>query len=415
MNKTEKNAVDSKAVATKMVKKAIKNFNEGNRGCVTEMIKIEKGVRFRVDGWVNSDDDDTCKYGVIIKPQIIEGRAYRDYAQTTKTICNSIEREKAFGAFYEAVIETISNAIDQIIKYEIAVEYEMALITSPYGRRSLNYLNEIRTEIEEWVEEEKPLALNIWQSEGVVEAIRGKEWDEELSTDDAFAVRRTCEEYYKDLMSAKVKRLYGEDADCDAYRAMLKKKWEYENSVQEFQKSVKNDRPMLDELVENDTPMLEDDEITDKEKPDMTIRELFEREYDNREQGLVYLREYADEFLTGQELDDFRKMAPCTDGCYLELGENEDGDMYVCGNESAYKTYYDDDYPIVDVYRDMMENMKKEIDDFFKKDNDRELGYRVWSFDNHDAYMKIVNYGWDYGLKFDIGTDGYRGDYVDVA
>lgn len=215
MKRIEKNAVDSKAIATKMVKKAIKNFNEGNRGCVTEMIKIEKGFRFQVDGWVNSDDD----------------------------------------------------------------------------------------------------------------------------------------------------------------------------------------------------------EITDKEKTDMTIRDLFEREYDDHSMfnEPIWLRDYEDEFLTGKELDDFRKMAPCTNGCYLGLGEDEDGDLYVCGNEGDYKTYYVDDYPVVDVYRDMMENMKAEIDEFFKKDNDRELGYRVWSFDNNDAYMKIVNYGWDYGLKFDIGTDGYRGNYVDVA
>lgn len=410
MNRIEKNAVDSKAIATKMVKKAIKDFNEGNRGCVTEMIKIEKGVRFRVDGWVISDDD-TCKYGVVIKPQIIEGRAYRDYAQTTKTICDSIEREKAFGAFYEAVIETISNAIDQTNAYDDRLSKEVLACYTPEVEGNIVKIHKV----DGWMLNNLTEDFFELSGDGVVTIRKDEDGDIWLSIFEYGSYilnndgRKVNQEITKGLKwLVEIWGTYKSVKDCGQY-------WEVEKPILADEISPKNDRPMLDELVENDTPMLEDDEITDKEKTDMTIRDLFEREYDDHYDEPIWLRNYEDEFLTGKELDDFRKMASCTDGCYLELGKDEDGDLCVCGNESAYMTYYDDDYPIVDVYRDMMENMKAEIDEFFKKDNDRELGYRVWSFDNCDAYMKIVNYGWDYGLKFDIGTDGYRGNYVDVA
>lgn len=98
---------------------------------------------------------------------------------------------------------------------------------------------------------------------------------------------------------------------------------------------------------------------------DMTIRKCFEKHKVDDGWGTCVtadpINNYADEFLSSDALKTFFNLVEKNEDWSFYIDEDGDGDLYVSGNEGIYKTYFDDDVPMVQVYSYLMDKMKEEI------------------------------------------------------
>lgn len=97
----------------------------------------------------------------------------------------------------------------------------------------------------------------------------------------------------------------------------------------------------------------------------MTIREFFENnpKEDDGWGGYVSHESinYAVAYFFKEKQDEFKRLAEQTNGWDLNINEDEDGDLYVCGNETAYKQYFEDDVPMTEVFEYIFESMNEEF------------------------------------------------------
>lgn len=93
----------------------------------------------------------------------------------------------------------------------------------------------------------------------------------------------------------------------------------------------------------------------------MTIREYLENGKESDGWGGYVSTEtiYNSDFAN----DEFRELADRTDGWASYVNEDDDGDLFVCGNENAYKQYFDDDVPMVEVVEYLIKKMKEDIEE----------------------------------------------------
>lgn len=98
----------------------------------------------------------------------------------------------------------------------------------------------------------------------------------------------------------------------------------------------------------------------------MTIREFFENNPKENDGWGGYVScdpiNYAVADFFKEKQDEFKRLAKQTDGWCLFLNEDEDGDLFICGNESAYKQYFEDDVEMAEVFEYIFESMKRDID-----------------------------------------------------
>ena len=124
--------------------------------------------------------------------------------------------------------------------------------------------------------------------------------------------------------------------------------------------------------LENMLPMVTDVKLYDdglyfwyKDITDMTIREFFEKHKVDDGWGTYVtadpINNYVDEFLSPDAVKTFFNLVEKDEDWSFYIDEDGDGDLYVSGNEGIYKTYFDDDVPMVQVYSYLMDKMKDEI------------------------------------------------------
>lgn len=98
---------------------------------------------------------------------------------------------------------------------------------------------------------------------------------------------------------------------------------------------------------------------------DITIRKFFEKHKIDDGWGTYVtadpINNYADEFLSSEALKTFFNLVEKDEDWSFYIDEDGDGNLYVSGNEGIYKTYFDDDVPMVQVYVSMMNKMNEEI------------------------------------------------------
>lgn len=98
---------------------------------------------------------------------------------------------------------------------------------------------------------------------------------------------------------------------------------------------------------------------------DMTIREYFEKHKIDDGWGTYVtadpINNYVDEFLSPDAVKTFFNLVEKDEDWSFYIDEDADGDLYVSGNEGIYKTYFNDNVPMVQVYSYLMDKMKDEI------------------------------------------------------
>ena len=134
------------------------------------------------------------------------------------------------------------------------------------------------------------------------------------------------------------------------------------------------------------------------------------------EDGIAYLTHYSQDYLTEKEEERFAKLCECTDGSHLVGEFDKDGNIDVYGNENAYHTCYDYNYPAVDVYREMLWKMHKDMNYYMMglKVNSYS-DFRVWKSDDYLGYMTLDIFADDYGIEINKGFDYCKGWYIDVV
>ena len=147
---------------------------------------------------------------------------------------------------------------------------------------------------------------------------------------------------------------------------------------------------------------------------DTSIGELLNKHAD--EEGIAYLNQYSQYYLTEKEEEMFVKLCECTDGSHLTGEFGDDGDVNVHGNENAYYTCYDYNYPAVDVYREMLSKMRREMNYYMMglKINSYS-DFRVWKSDDYSTFMTLDIFANDYDVDIDKGFDYCKGWYIDVV
>lgn len=98
---------------------------------------------------------------------------------------------------------------------------------------------------------------------------------------------------------------------------------------------------------------------------DITIRNFFEKHKIDDGWGTYVtadpINNYVDEFLSPDAVKTFFNLVEKDEDWSFYIDEDGDGDLYVSGNEGIYKTYFNDDVPMVQVYSYLMDKMKDEI------------------------------------------------------
>ena len=102
----------------------------------------------------------------------------------------------------------------------------------------------------------------------------------------------------------------------------------------------------------------------------MTIREFFENNPKENDGWGGYVSSesinYAVADFFKEKQDEFKRLAKQTNGWCLYLNEDEDGDLYIFGNETAYKQYFEDDVPMTEVFEYNIESMNKDFEILYK-------------------------------------------------
>lgn len=145
-----------------------------------------------------------------------------------------------------------------------------------------------------------------------------------------------------------------------------------------------------------------------------SIGELLNKYAD--EDGIAYLTHYSQDYLTEKEEEIFVQLCKCTDGSHLTGEFDEERNVNVYGNENAYYTCYDYDYPAIDVYREMLWKMHNDMNYYMMglKVNSYS-DFRVWKSDDYLGYMTLDIFADDYGIEINKGFDYCKGWYIDVV
>ena len=96
---------------------------------------------------------------------------------------------------------------------------------------------------------------------------------------------------------------------------------------------------------------------------------------------------------------------------------NEDNVVEV--NDFKKKLYatFDYDYPVVDVFKDLLFKMSKDVElcmMYLRKQYIEGSELRILATDDAETYNSLIYFGDDYGFEFKEGYDPYKGMYIDI-
>jgi hypothetical protein len=140
----------------------------------------------------------------------------------------------------------------------------------------------------------------------------------------------------------------------------------------------------------------------------ITIKEFFEQNRAEDYLGDYYLDgslgSYIDGIVDEETANRYHQLASYTDGFANTISIDEDGDYYVCGNECAYRQYFDDDVPMVEVVEYLIEEMTKDEKQLVEYINEYLYEYdEIRCYDNN-TFNRVINY-------CEINNINYNADY----
>lgn len=147
----------------------------------------------------------------------------------------------------------------------------------------------------------------------------------------------------------------------------------------------------------------------------MTIREYWNNNLDNLEDGLAYI-----------DLDEeMNKLCEATGCDYIRIEaydeDDENNNLFIIEGNEGYnsKSYVGDEWLMWEVINVFKEKMGKDINNaltFIKGTLERgEDEITVWRNDDYEGYQMFLYYGEDYGLQVNEYFDPYKGAYIVVT
>lgn len=144
----------------------------------------------------------------------------------------------------------------------------------------------------------------------------------------------------------------------------------------------------------------------------ITIKEFFEQNRKEDYWGNYYLESYLGSYLNGivdeETANRYHQLEKYTDGFANTISIDEDDDYYVCGNEDAYRQYFDDDVPMVEVVEYLIEKMTKDekqlveyINECLYEDDE------IRCYDNN-TFNNVINY-------CEANNINYNADYYNTT
>lgn len=113
----------------------------------------------------------------------------------------------------------------------------------------------------------------------------------------------------------------------------------------------------------------------------------------------VLLRKYVDDYLNEEDCILFDKLTlSCVDGCLSAY--TDEGDVFVTDSNGYLFTYFDYDYPVVDVFKDLLYKMSKDVElciMYLRNQYIESFELRIWS-DDIANYNALKEFATDYGL-----------------
>lgn len=161
------------------------------------------------------------------------------------------------GTNVNMLIATVMGKFDDVVAMMIAEGGKMSVDEQMF--------NEVKETIEEMVENETPFMMYDYGCMGVVEHIfpNGLDIEERFAT----KLRHKIEKYYDECMRAKLSRLYNADGNMYkfefnrlvyGYLNMLKMKWRFILEFGDVKTEVKMVNEEIENAVKNDAPLLDD-------------------------------------------------------------------------------------------------------------------------------------------------------------
>lgn len=137
----------------------------------------------------------------------------------------------------------------------------------------------------------------------------------------------------------------------------------------------------------------------------------------------VDLNKYVYDYLNEEDAGLFRDLMVCIPAfnfVYRFLIAKIDmyGDVIVCGNKHKCYTSYHYNYPVVDVYKDLIAKMSIYVKlclNSIKEEYAKNKELRIWAKSNAATWNTINHFAKDYGIKFKIvWDDNLKTPYMDI-
>lgn len=148
-----------------------------------------------------------------------------------------------------------------------------------------------------------------------------------------------------------------------------------------------------------------------------TIGDFVSKHKNNNRLG-VYINVYQEQYLNKEDSELFVKLTLCT------IGSTASADIrkfkvYVWDDKIRPYTTYDYDCPVVEVYKDLIAKMTKDVEHYMLSLKGLYTKYkelRIWDFYNAGIWNTIILFGKDYGIEFKEGYDeSIKARYIDVV
>jgi hypothetical protein len=142
----------------------------------------------------------------------------------------------------------------------------------------------------------------------------------------------------------------------------------------------------------------------------------------------VCLNYYYMDYLNEEDKEVFEVLTGYTDGDNITCEFDKNGNVVVYGSEHNYYTCYDYDYPVADIYKELITKMSEHIEQWMISLKEQYVenyvlcescmfenkDLRIWKTNDISTYYALLYFAEDYGIEIKEGVDYYRGRFVDI-
>ena len=160
---------------------------------------------------------------------------------------------------------------------------------------------------------------------------------------------------------------------------------------------------------------------------DETIGEFIKKHITDDEDW-VCLNYYYMDYLNEEDKEVFEVLTGYTDGDNLICEFDKNGNVVVYGSEHNYYTCYAYDYPVADIYKELIAKMSEQIEQCMKSVKEQYVenkdlcksymfeneDLRIWKIDDISTHNALLYFAEDYGIEIKEGFDYHRGSFIDI-